>query len=158
MAGIPPSDLPRDDAEAVFRENLIFASRMTAESGIRILIEPLNPIDVPGYFLTSVEQAAALLETISRGRHRSPVRPLSSRRTGGDLVEPFERFRAQIAHVQIAGAPERHEPDRGDPRILEALGALDRLGYDGHVGCEYVPAGDTIAGLAWARTWLEDKR
>lgn len=158
LAGVLPADMTRSDAETMFRENLVYAARSAAAQGVRILIEPINPFDVPGYFLTSVEAGVAFLDTIPDAGIGLQYDLYHRARTGGDLVATFERFRSRIAHIQVAGAPHRNEPDRGDPEILAALQALDRLGYPGHVGCEYVPAGDTIDGLAWARPWLEDPR
>ena len=155
MAGLLSGPATMAERQAVFVENLRAASALFRPHGIRLLIEPLNPFDTPDYFLASVEQAAALVEAAGTEGVGIQYDFYHQSRTRGELIATFDRFRGLIGHVQIAGNPGRHEPDSGEIDYRFVLRALDERGYDGFVGCEYIPAGDTEAGLGWARAWLK---
>ncbi len=154
MAGVLSGPATMADREATFVENLRTAAALCSPHGIRLLIEPLNPFDTPNYFLTSVEQAAAIVEAAGTEGVGIQYDFYHQSRTRGELIGTFDRFQSLIGHVQIAGNPGRHEPDTGEVDYGFVLQALDARGYDGFVGCEYSPAGDTAAGLGWARAWL----
>ena len=140
-------------AEERFVANLRRASDRAAAQGATLLIEPLNAQDNPGYFLRTTDQAIALLDRIARPNVKLQFDFYHCQISEGDLARHAERLAGRYAHVQIAGVPGRHEPDEGEINYPYLLDLLDRLGYDGWVGCEYRPAGDTKAGLAWARRW-----
>jgi hydroxypyruvate isomerase len=154
MAGVLSGPAAMAEREAAFMANLREAAALFGPYGIRLLIEPLNPLDTPNYFLSSVEQAAAIVETVGSPGVGIQYDFYHQSRMRGELVATFDRFRNLIGHVQIAGNPGRHEPDTGEVDYRFVLQALDSRGYDGFVGCEYVPAGDTEAGLGWAQAWL----
>lgn len=154
MAGVLSGPATMDERETVFVENLRTAADLFRPHGIRLLIEPLNPFDTPNYFLTSVEQAAAIIGATGAEGVGIQYDFYHQSRTRGELTATFDRFRSLIGHVQIAGNPGRHEPDTGEVDYRFVLQALDSRGYDGFVGCEYSPAGDTVQGLGWARPWL----
>ncbi|MFN3548873.1 MAG: hydroxypyruvate isomerase family protein [Mesorhizobium sp.] len=155
MAGVLSGPATPAEREAAFVDNLRAASALFWPHRIRLLIEPLNPFDTPNYFLGSVEQAAGIVEKAGVDGVGIQYDFYHQSRTRGELVATFDRFRGLIGHVQIAGNPGRHEPDSGEVDYGFVLRALDERGYAGFVGCEYVPAGDTEAGLGWARQWLE---
>jgi hydroxypyruvate isomerase len=150
LAGCQPADAAAADR---FVANLRLASDRAAAQGTTLLIEPLNTRDNPGYFLRTTGQAVALLDRIARPNVRLQFDFYHCQISEGDLAEHAERLLGRYAHVQIAGVPGRHEPDSGEINCAYLLELLDRLGYDGWVGAEYRPAGDTAAGLAWARRW-----
>ncbi|WP_187968308.1 2-oxo-tetronate isomerase [Aquibium microcysteis] len=154
MAGVLSGPATMAERETVFVENLRRAADLFWPHGIRLLIEPLNPFDTPNYFLSSVEQAAAIVEAVGSPGVAIQYDFYHQSRTRGELIATFDRFRSLIGHVQIAGNPGRHEPDSGEVDYRFVLRALDARGYDGFVGCEYSPAGDTIEGLGWAQPWL----
>jgi hydroxypyruvate isomerase len=155
MAGVLSGPADMAEREATFVANLREATALFWPHGVRLLIEPLNPFDTPNYFLSSVEQAAAIVEAVGSAGVGIQYDFYHQSRMRGELIATFDRFRSLIGHVQIAGNPGRHEPDTGEVDYRFVLEALDARGYDGFVGCEYAPAGDTVAGLGWARPWLK---
>ena len=114
-----------------------------------VVIEALNPYDMPGYFVGSVRRAVELLAEIDHPNVRLQLDLYHAQSTDGDITRLIERVARHLGHVQLASVPERHEPDRGELNYAWVLRVLDRVGYAGWVGCEYHPAGDTVAGLTW---------
>jgi len=144
---------PERDSEARFVANLGRAAARAAADGVTLLVEPLNARDNPGYFLRTTDQAVALLDRIAAAGVKLQFDFYHCQISEGDLAAHAERLIGRYAHVQIAGVPGRNEPDRGEINYAYLLELLDRLGYDGWVGCEYRPAAGTIEGLGWARRW-----
>jgi hydroxypyruvate isomerase len=153
MAGVPPASLDLGLARRTYVENLRQACARAQVAGVRLLIEPLNTRDMPGYFLTSLEQARDLIVEVANPAlglqldlyHRQIMR--------GDLAVALEEHWPLVGHIQIAGVPGRHEPDVGEINYPYLLDRIDALGYDGFVGCEYRPKAGTRAGLGWARRY-----
>ncbi len=143
----------RPAAEAVFISNLSRAAEEAAGAGITLLIEPINPRDRAGYFLTRVEHAADIVGKVGSPSLRIQFDFYHAQIVGGDLIRRFEAHLPLVGHVQIAAVPTRCEPDEGEVNYPEIFAALDRLGYAGFVGCEYRPRGRTEDGLAWARPY-----
>jgi 2-dehydrotetronate isomerase len=152
MAGCVNLD-QRPAAETVFIRNLARAAEDAARAGVTLLIEPLNPRDRPGYFLTRVEHAADIIGKVGSVNLRIQFDFYHAQLVGGDLIRRFEAYLPLIGHAQIAGVPARREPDEGEVNYPEIFAVLDRLGYAGFIGCEYRPRGRTEAGLAWARPY-----
>lgn len=152
LAGVPPADR-HEEAEAVFVANLRHAADRAAPHGITILIEPLNTVDRPGYLLTRAEQAAVILGRVERANVKMQFDVYHQQIMGGDLLRRIERHLPLIGHVQIAAVPSRAEPDEGEVNYPAVLATLDRLGYAGFVGCEYLPRGRTEDGLVWGRAF-----
>lgn len=155
MAGVPPEDARRVECEAVFAANLRHAARLLGPLGITGLIEPINPRDMPGYFLRTQEQAHSLLAAVGEDALAVQMDLYHCQVVEGDVATRIRRHFAGIGHVQVAGVPEREEPDRGELHYPYLFALLDALGYDGWVGCEYRPHGDTSAGLGWLHRWRE---
>ena len=152
LAGcVPPEQRPA--AEAVYIGNLSRAAEAAAAAGIMLLIEPINPRDRPGYFLNRVEHAADVIRKVGAANLRIQFDFYHVQIVSGDLLRRFEAHLPLIGHVQVASVPARREPDEGEVNYAEIFAALDRLGYDGFVGCEYRPRGRTAEGLAWARPY-----
>lgn len=151
MAGI--ADANDRTARAAYLENLRRAAGQAAKRGVRLLIEPLNPHDVPGYFLSSVEQAAAIIEETGSNNLFIQYDLYHQSRAGGELIGTYQRHRALIGHMQVAGNPGRHEPDSGEIDYRFVFHELDRLGYDGWIGAEYAPKNGTVEGLGWFKPW-----
>ncbi len=141
-------------ARATLVANLRYAAGQLDAHGVRLLIEPINTIDMPGYFLTGSAQAAALIADCGASNLFMQCDLYHLHRMGEDLPLALRTHLPLIRHVQVADAPGRHEPGSGeiDYRTLFAL--LDQLGYQGWVGCEYHPQAGTVAGLGWRGTLL----
>ncbi len=150
MAGIPPADASPAACLAVFERNLAKVAPDAAAAGVTLLLEPLNSRDVPGYLYSQPEQAAALIERLGIFNLKLQYDFYHVQVMRGDLLKGFLRWRPIIGHIQFAGVPERQEPQIGEVNYDYLFAALDRLGWDGWVGAEYLPAGRTEDGLGWA--------
>ncbi|HET6521070.1 MAG TPA: 2-oxo-tetronate isomerase [Geminicoccaceae bacterium] len=153
MAGIPPAGAAREDCLAVYRANLRHAAEAAERAGRRLLIEPLNPRDVPGYLLLSPADGAAVIEEVGHPNLFLQLDLYHTQITTGDLARTVERHLPISAHVQVAGVPGRHEPDTGEVRYPYLFELLDGLGYRGWIGTEYVPRTGTEEGLSWAKPY-----
>lgn len=140
---------PTPEAEARYVDAIRAVADILGAEEIDTLIEPINPRDMPGYFLSTTAQAMALLDRIDHPRVRLQFDCYHHQITRGDVIRSLEAALPRIAHVQIAGVPDRHEPDTGELAYGAVFAALDRVGYGGWVGCEYHPATTTLAGLGW---------
>lgn len=154
MAGIT------DDAAAgaVFERFLIEAAPAAGERGLDLLIEPINTHDVPGYFLTSPEQAADLIAASASPSVRMMYDCYHAGRMGRDIRADLTRFMPVIGHIQIAAVPDRGEPDEGEVDYPAILRHLEDLGYDGFIGAEYRPRQSTGDGLGWLEAFRKNIR
>jgi 2-dehydrotetronate isomerase len=150
MAGVRPDGASREACWATYKANLRIAGEAAAAAGRLALIEPINTRDIPGFLLNTPAAGAALVQELGLPAVRLQFDFYHAQIMAGDLARSFERHLPLIAHVQIAGVPERHEPDVGELHYPYLFDLLDRLGYPGWVGCEYFPAARTEDGLGWA--------
>jgi hydroxypyruvate isomerase len=150
MAGVRPEGVSREACWAIYKANLKIAGEAVAAAGRQALIEPINTRDIPGYLLNTPAEGAALVEELGLPALRLQFDFYHAQIMAGDLARSFERHLPLIGHVQIAGVPERQEPDVGEIHYPYLFELLDRLGYRGWVGCEYFPAARTEDGLGWA--------
>jgi len=134
---------------ATYLSNLHWAAGRAQEAGLELLIEPINPRDIPGYFLNHQDDAMAVIKELDAPALKLQMDFYHAQIVDGDLTRRIERQISQIAHVQIAGVPDRHEPDTGELALKHLLATLDRLDYRGWVGCEYRPRARTEDGLGW---------
>ena len=151
MAGIVPAGVSPVTAAAVYASNLAWAAEQSAPAGVRLASEPINHRDMPGYFLNTQAQGAGVVEAIGRDRIGLQFDVYHVQITEGDITKRMEQFMPVIAHMQIADVPARHEPGTGEIAWRYVFRRMDELGYEGWVGCEYRPAGETVAGLGWIR-------
>ncbi len=149
MAGIPPAGQPSATSAARYAANLAWAGEQAVSAGRRVVIEPINHRDMPGYHLNTTGQGAAIVEALGRDRLGLQFDIYHCQVTEGDISRRLATLMPIIAHVQVADVPDRHEPGTGEIAWDHVLPTLDRLGYAGWVGCEYRPAGETAAGLGW---------
>jgi hydroxypyruvate isomerase len=153
MAGNLPAGADRREGTAVYVSNLRRAAERASRYGITLLIEPLNKRDNPGYFLNTTAEAMAILREVGLDNLKLQLDLYHCQITEGDLAMHIRSLAGTYEHVQIAGVPDRHEPDQGEVNYGYLLGLLDEIGYAGWVGCEYRPVAETPAGLAWAQRW-----
>lgn len=149
LSGIVPEGADRDGYLDTLAENLSFAAPRLAEAGIRLLIEPINHRDIPGFAISTTDQAEAMMARVGSDNVFIQYDFYHMQIMQGDLVPGFARLQDKIAHVQIADNPGRHEPGSGEIHYPFIFAELDRLGYDGWVGAEYVPSGPTSGTLGW---------
>ena len=148
MAGIPIG-VPPVTAAAIYAANLSWAAEHASKAGIRLVIEPINHRDMPGFHLNTMAQGAAIAEALGPDRVGLQFDIYHCQVTEGDVTKRMAALMPVIAHMQIADVPDRHEPGTGEIGWEYVFRQIDSLGYAGWVGCEYRPAGETNAGLAW---------
>jgi len=153
MAGIQPADASYEAAAAVFAANLFWAAETVAGSGVKLVLESINQRDVPGFFLRTQEQGAALVEAIGPDRLGLQFDIYHCQVAQGDLTRRMEKLMPVIAHIQLADAPGRNEPGTGEIAWDYVFNRIDELNYRGWVGCEYRPLGETTAGLDWRKRY-----
>ena len=154
MAGVMGKDEDAGEIARLYCDNLLYAADLADQAGVDILIEPINPMDMPGYLLNSVEQAAVILKQLDHPRLALQFDIYHAQIVGGNIAARLDQYLEITRHVQVAGAPGRHEPDSGELNYPFLFYLLDRIGYDGWIGCEYKPHGKTEDGLGWLRPWM----
>lgn len=153
MAGLLPDESLRATHQAVYVENLRYATAQAAKVGVTVLLEPINTRDMPGFFLNYQAQGHAICAEVGATNLQVQFDCYHCQIMEGDLSVKLRRDMAGIGHIQIAGVPDRHEPDLGELNYPQLFELIDQLGYTGWIGCEYRPKGDTSAGLGWLRAW-----
>ena len=151
MSGLVPEGGDRNAHRATLVANLRRTAPIAAARGKTLIIEPINTRDIPGYFLNYQAQARGIIEEVGADNVRLQFDLYHCQIMEGDLAVHMRDYIDIIAHMQIAGTPGRHEPDTGEVNYAFLFEEMDRLGYDGWVGCEYRPRGETVAGLGWFR-------
>jgi hydroxypyruvate isomerase len=151
LAGIAPAGVPRAKLEEVFVANLAFAARKLKEAGVKLLIEPINTRDIPGFFLTTSRQGLELIDAVGSDNLYLQYDIYHMQVMEGDLARTIEKNLGRIAHIQLADNPGRHEPGTGEINYPFLFDHLDRIGYEGWVGAEYKPKAGTEAGLGWMK-------
>lgn len=153
MAGLLAAESDRARHHGVYLQNLAYAADQAGKAGITVLLEPINTRDMPGFFLNRQDQAQAICKEVGATNLKVQFDCYHCQIVEGDLATTLRRDFDCIGHIQIAGVPDRHEPDQGEVNYPYLFELMDHLGYDGWVGCEYRPKGDTSTGLQWLRDW-----
>ncbi|WP_075180651.1 HPr family phosphocarrier protein [Pantoea sp. 1.19] len=154
MAGVLPPGADRERACATLVENLRYAAARFAPHGKRLLLEALNPTTKPNYLYASQYQTLEMVRRIDRDNVFIQLDLFHAQLVDGNLTHLIREYAGQYQHVQIASAPDRHEPDDGEIDYGWLFAKLDESGYPGWVGCEYFPRGNTLAGLGWLQPWI----
>jgi hydroxypyruvate isomerase len=149
MAGVRPPEVPRTTALSLYAVNLAWATEQAQAAGVRLTIEAINQRDVPGYLLETQEDAAEIIRAIGPDRVGLQFDIYHCQTAQGDVARRLEAFMPLIAHMQVADVPGRHEPGTGEIGWDFLFRRIEALGYRGWIGCEYQPAGGTVAGLGW---------
>lgn len=149
LAGIQPQGVSLEQARRTLVENLRYAAGKLEAAGILLLAEPINTRDIPGFFLNRTEQALSIFDEVGSANLKLQYDIYHMQIMEGDLAPTIEKHLDRIAHVQLADNPGRHEPGTGEINYPFLFSHLDRLGYDGWIGCEYKPASTTREGLGW---------
>jgi hydroxypyruvate isomerase len=155
LAGIAPAGVPREKAKQTLVENLRFAAGRFKAAGLTLLTEPCNPRTIPGFFLNTSKQGIEVIDATGADNLLLQYDLFHMQIVEGDLAKTIERLLPRIGHIQIADVPDRNEPGTGEINFGWLLPHIDRLGYKGWIGCEYLPKGDTVQGLSWATPFLK---
>jgi hydroxypyruvate isomerase len=151
LAGVLPQGVPRDAAREVLVGNLKYAAARLKEHGIRLLIEPINSFDIPGFFLNTTKQAVELILATGSDNLFVQYDIYHMQRMEGELANTIKANLSLIGHVQLADNPGRFEPGTGEINYRYLFRFLDEIGYDGWIGCEYKPKAGTQEGLGWIK-------
>ena len=149
LAGIAPAGADREKVRGTFVANLRFAAEKLGAAGIKLLIEPINTYDIPGFWLSRTQQALDVIRDTGSPNLFVQYDIYHMQRMEGELANTIKAHLPQIAHLQVADNPGRNEPGTGEINYRFLFGFIDSIGYDGWIGCEYKPKGKTIDGLDW---------
>ena len=151
LAGKAPQGVAGDVLRQTFVENLRFAAAELKNAGLRLLIEPINTFDIPGFYLHRTTQAVSILAEVDADNAFVQYDIYHAQRMEGELAATLQQYLPRIGHIQLADNPGRNEPGSGEINYPFLFAQLDRIGYDGWIGCEYKPATTTEAGLGWRK-------
>jgi 2-dehydrotetronate isomerase len=153
MAGLVPAGADRATLRSTYVANLAWAAREAARHGTAVLIEPINTRDIPGFYLNRQDEAHAIVAEVGEPNLKVQMDLYHCQIVEGDVSMKLRQYlpTGRVGHLQIAGVPQRHEPDVGELNYDYLFGVIDELGFDGWVGCEYRPRGATSAGLTWMK-------
>jgi len=149
LAGIAPAGVDREEVRGTFVANLRFAAEKLGAAGIKLLIEPINTYDIPGFWLSRTQQALDVIRDTGSPNLFVQYDIYHMQRMEGELANTIKAHLPQIAHLQLADNPGRNEPGTGEINYRFLLGFIDSIGYHGWIGCEYKPKSKTIDGLGW---------
>jgi hydroxypyruvate isomerase len=151
LAGKIPAGADPSLLHTTFVENLRYAAAQLAQANLKLLIEPINTFDIPGFYLSRTERAISILEEVGASNAFVQYDIYHAQRMEGELANTIQKHLKQIAHIQLADNPGRHEPGTGEIHYQYLFKLLDQLGYQGWIGCEYKPTTETNAGLGWIK-------
>ena len=154
MAGLKPRGVNEEKMRETYIDSLRFAGRELAKHGLTLLIEAINTRDIPGFYLNTSRQAFDIIHYAAVPNLKFQYDIYHMQIMQGDLAPTIEKHVAQIGHMQLADTPGRHEPGTGEINYPFLFAHIDKIGYQGWIGCEYRPAGNTEAGLGWAKPYL----
>ena len=149
LAGLTPNGVEQDQVRTTLVENLRFAADEFAKENITLLVEALNSRDMPGFHLVGSKESVDLIKEVDRPNLRFQYDIYHMQRMEGELINTITGLGEIIGHIQLADTPGRHEPGTGEINYENLFKAIDASGYEGWVGCEYIPAADTEEGLGW---------
>jgi len=151
LAGKLVAGFSREDHKKTMVENVKFAADALKEIGIHLIIEQINPYDIPGFFLNRVQEVLDVIAEAGRPNLFVQYDIYHAARTEGNLAQILREHLAKIDHIQVADNPGRHQPGTGEINYPFLFAEMDKLGYKGYVGLEYVPSPDTLKSLGWIK-------
>jgi hydroxypyruvate isomerase len=153
LAGIPPGDADGEAVERTLAANLRFAADALDQEGVQLLVEPLNNRDLPGFHLVHLDATLDLLAALEHPNIALQYDVYHRQIMEGDVIRDLAACIPRIGHIQIADHPGRHEPGSGGIDFPRLFRLIEESAFTGWVGCEYHPAGETLAGLTWLRPY-----
>ena len=152
LAGKVPAGVSHELLRKTFVENLRYAAAEFKKANLRLLIEPINTFDIPGFYLNTTLQAISILDEVGADNAFVQYDIYHAQRMEGELAATMQKFLSRIGHMQLADNPARNEPGTGEINYRFLFQFIDKIGYTGWIGCEYKPATTTEAGLGWRST------
>ena len=149
LAGKAPAGVDAEVLKQTLVDNLRYAAQVLQAAGLNLLIEPINTYDIPGFYLNRTSQAIAILNEVGADNAFVQYDLYHAQRMEGELAATVEKNLSRIGHIQLADNPGRNEPGTGEMNYSYLFKHLQRIGYQGWIGCEYKPATSTQAGLGW---------
>ncbi|CAM3723570.1 hydroxypyruvate isomerase [Polynucleobacter arcticus] len=149
LAGKAPAGVDSKVLHDTLVGNLQYAASELKKAGLKLLIEPINTFDIPGFYLSKTERGIAILDAVGSDNAYLQYDIYHAQRMEGELANTIQKHLSRIAHIQLADNPGRNEPGTGEINYAYLFDLLDRLGYSGYIGCEYKPLKTTAAGLGW---------
>jgi hydroxypyruvate isomerase len=158
LVGKAPPAADRATIRRTMVANLRFAAGELKRAGLKLLIEPINSYDIPGFFVNRTDEGLRLIDDIDSDNVFLQYDIYHAQRMEGELAATIEKHLPRIAHIQLADNPGRHEPGTGEINYEFLLRHIDKVGYTGWIGCEYKPATTTEAGLGWLERYVAEER
>jgi hydroxypyruvate isomerase len=155
LVGKTPTGVGHDQVEKTLVDNLRFAAQSLDKAGVKLLVEPLNNQDIPGFHLVHTQHALKLFEAVGHPNCWLQYDIYHMQIMEGNLIKTIREHLARIPHMQLADNPGRHEPGTGEIHFENLFKAIDEAGYTGWIGCEYRPIGNTEDGLGWVKPYLK---
>ncbi len=149
LVGLTPEGVAPDKVEQTLVDNLRYAADELAKENITLLVEALNSYNVPGFYLVGSQKSVELIEAVGSENVKFQYDIFHMQRMEGELINTMTTLKDVIGHIQLADNPGRHEPGSGEINFDNVFKAIDAIGYDGWIGCEYIPATTTEEGLGW---------
>ena len=154
LAGKAPQGVGDELLRKTFVDNLRYAAAEFHKRQLKLLIEPINSFDIPGFYLNRTAQALSILDEVGADNAFLQYDIYHAQRMEGELAATLQKHLARIAHLQLADNPGRHEPGTGEINYDFLFAHIDHIGYTGWIGCEYKPRAGTAAGLGWIERHL----
>jgi hydroxypyruvate isomerase len=151
LAGLAPKDVDPERLRATFVDNLRYAAAAFAKEGVTLVMEPINPRTIPGFYLNTTKQSLEVIRAVGADNLKIQYDIFHMQIVEGDLAKTIEANLPHIGHIQFADVPDRHEPGSGEVNFDFLFDWIDRVGYTGWVSAEYVPAKGTVASLGWLK-------
>jgi len=155
LAGKVPAGVDHSLLHQTFVSNLRYAAAELKKHHLKLLVEPINQYDIPGFYLCSTQQAISILDEVGADNLFLQYDIYHAQRMEGELANTITKYFHRIAHMQLADNPGRNEPGTGEINYPYLFSFLEKIGYTGWVGCEYKPASDTLSGLSWMTEQLK---
>ena len=155
LVGLLPPDISMEKTRETVISNLKFAATALEKEGLRLLVEALNSVAIPGFYLVQSQEVFRLLDEVNHSNIWMQYDVYHMQIMEGNLIQTISDNISRIAHIQIADNPGRHEPGTGEINFANLFSAIDKTGYAGWIGCEYTPVGITEDGLGWIKSYLE---
>ncbi|WP_147534803.1 hydroxypyruvate isomerase family protein [Bacillus marasmi] len=155
LAGVIPPHADKELSRKTYIDNLTYAAVQMEPHQLTLLIEPINQLDMPGYFLNNINDAARIIDEINLQNLKLQFDFYHIQRSQGNLLSTYAQFFDKVEHIQIADVPGRHQPNTGEIHYQHVLAEIIQSGYKGYIGLEYIPLGKSEESFTWIHDFAE---